>query len=181
MTDYFDVENKNLHYLSRYSRKIGIPAILMSSLLVTVIVGVSLYFDPSARVLETGLLNNSSLVLLIFSVINSIIILINLRIMLNLFRKALQDFQKKGLPYASLSGVKGLQEITRREIRYANILVISSLFSLVLFLLRAFVPYIIYASVGLAFITFGFSILKKEQVLDPDEILRLYEPLSKLL
>jgi hypothetical protein len=176
MTDYFDIENRNLHYLSRYSRKIGIPAILMSSLLVTVIVGVSLYLDPSAKVLETALLNNSSLVLLIFSVLNSIVILINLRIMLNLFRKALQDFQKKGLPYASLSGVKGLQEITRREIRYANILVISSLFSLVLFLLRAFVPYIIYASVGLAFITFGFSMLKKEQVLDPDEILRLYEP-----
>ncbi len=176
MTDYFDVENKNLYYLSRYSRKIGIPSILMSSLLVTVIVGVSLYFDPSASVLETSLLNNSSLVLLAFSVFNSVIILLNLRIMLNLFQKALQDFQKKGLPYASLSGVQSLQEITKREIRYANILVISSLFSLILFLLKAFVPYIVYASVGLAFITFGFSILKKEQVLDPDEILRLYEP-----
>ena len=176
VTDYFGVENRNLHYLSQYSRKIGIPSILMSSLLVTVIVGVSLYLDPSAAVLQTALLNNSSLILLVFSVFNSIIILLNLRIMHNLFRKALQDFQVKGLPYGSLSGVQGLQEITKREIRYANILVISSLFSLILFLLRAFVPYIIYASVGLAFITFGFSILKKEQVLDPDEILRLYKP-----
>jgi len=176
MTDYFDVENKNLHYLSQYSRKIGIPSILMSSLFVTVIVGVSLYFDPSATVLQTALLNNSSLILLVFSVLNSIIILLNLRIMHNLFKKALRDFQVKGLPYVSLSGVQDLQEITKREIRYANILVISSLFSLVLFLIRAFVPYIIYASAGLAFVTFGFSILKKEQVLDPDEILRLYKP-----
>jgi len=176
MTEYFDVENKNLYYLSRYSRKIGIPSILMSSFLVIVIVGVSLYFDPSTSVLEIGLLNNSSLVLLVFSVLNSVIILLNLRLMLNLFQKALLDFQKKGLPYGSLSGVQSLQEITKRETRYANILVISSLFSLILFLLRAFIPYIVYASVGLAFITFGFSILKKEQVLDPDEILRLYEP-----
>lgn len=176
MTDYFDVENKNLYYLSRYSRKIGIPSILMSSLLVTVIVGVSLYFDPSASVLETGLLNNASLILLFFSVSNSIIVILNLRIMLTLFKKALQVFQKKGLPYASLSGVQGLQEITKREIRYAYILGISSFFSLILFLLRAFVPYIAYASAGLAFITFGFSILRKEHVLDPDEILRLYEP-----
>ncbi len=176
MTDYFDVENRNLHYLSQYSRKIGIPSILMSSLLVTIIVGVSLYFDPSATILEITILNTLSLLLLVFSVLNSFIILSNLRIMNNLFRKALHDFQVKGLPYGSLSGVQGLQEITKREIRYANILIISSSFSLLLFLVRAFVPYIIYASVGLAFITFGFSILKKEQVLDPDEILRLYKP-----
>lgn len=166
---------KSLYSLSQYNRRIGLPSILGTSMLISLLIGLSLYlgFDITGTAL-----NIVALALLLFMSVDALLMLANFLIMNYLFDRVLEDYSRRGLPYASLTGIEALKDSSARETRYSIILVVSALASLLMYLLGDISLQImfIYTAVGLSFITLGFSVIKRKYVLDPDEMLKLYEP-----
>jgi hypothetical protein len=168
-------EDKYLHILAVYNRRIGLPSILISSIIASMLLGIYTYFGIKLYNEPLGIITISLLVIVF---VDSFLILFNLFAMNSLFQNILKKYYRQGLPYASLVGIEAINDSFLREARFALLLCASSTASLVMFFLGSSSPEIIFAylSMGSALITFGFSVIKREHVLDPDEMLKLYEP-----
>jgi len=173
--DIIQSEDKYLHILAVYNRRIGLPSILFASIVASTLLGIYTYFGVKLYNEPLGILTTA----LLFIVLgDSLLILFNLIAMNHLFQNILKNYYRQGLPYASLVGIEAINDSSLRETRFALLLCASSTVSLVMYFIGGNSPEIIFAylSMGAALITFGFSIIKREHVLDPDEMLRLYEP-----
>jgi len=168
-------ENKSLNILARYNRKVGLPSILVASIVASVVLGLYAYMGVPIYGATLGLIVS---LLLAFMFLDTLLMLANFLSMNFFFDRVLKEYCRKGLPYASLVGIEAIKDASKKETEYASILCASSTSSLVMYLFGNVSPEIIftYLSMGSALITFGFSIIKREHVLDPDEMLRLYEP-----
>lgn len=166
--------DKRLHILSWYNRSIGLASLLIASLTSSLCVGLLLIIQASPFISPLTIAAN---LMLVFMVIDAALICLNLLIMYNHLDHSLSDLRKKGLPYDSLIGVEAIQETLRKEILYAAILLSSSIFSMTMFLLGTLgILMFIYLSLTSSLITFGFTIIRRKSALDPDEMLRIYEP-----
>lgn len=168
-------ENKWLYAISKYNRRVGLPSILAASIIASTLLGSYAYvgaivYGTTAGVVISGLLA--------FMFIDTLLMLTNFVFMDYFFDRVLKEYYRKGLPYASLVGIEAIKHTSSNETKFALILCVSSTSSLAMFLLGNISPEIIfsYLSMGLALITFGFLIIRREHVLDPDEMLKLYEP-----
>jgi len=168
-------DDKFLHMLAAYNRRIGLPSILIASIIAAIILGVS---TELGLILQGSPIGAVVTILLCLLVIDSVLILSNFLVMNYLFKRILNRYQKQGLPYASLIGVEALNDTSVRETQFAVLLTVLSTASLSMYLLGGTSTEVIfiYLSMGSALIAFGFSIIKREHVLDPDELLRLYVP-----
>jgi len=165
---------KRLHILSWYNRNIGLASLLIASLASSLCVGLLLLIQTGPLVSPLVIVAH---LMLVFMVADATLICLNLLIMYNYLYRILGDLRRKGLPYDSLIGVEAIQETLKREIQYAAILLASSIFSLTMFLLGTLgIVMFIYLSLTSSLITFGFTVIKKRSALDPDEMLRIYEP-----
>jgi hypothetical protein len=117
-------------------------------------------------------------ILLGILLINSVLMLINQIAMNFFFKETLLHYKRRGLPYDSLQGVEALDDSSQRETRFSILLTLLSTASLATYLLWRNSPEItfIYLTMGAALVTFGFSVLRREHVLDPDEMLKLFQP-----
>ncbi len=167
--------NKYLHILAVYNRRVGLPSIFVSSIVGAILLATYSYLNLSIYGTPIGLLIT---LLLGFGFLSTLLILFDFLAMNYLFDRVLKKYYKQGLPYASLVGIEAINDVSIRETQYAIVLCASSTASLIMFLFGIINPEIIfiYLSMGSALITFGFSIIKREHVLDPDEMLRLYKP-----
>jgi hypothetical protein len=167
-------KGKILYILSWYNRSIGLASLLVASLTSSLCVGLLLLFQDGPFVFPLTIVVD---LMLVFMVVDASLILLNFLIMYNHLGRILGDLRKKGLPYDSLIGVEAIRETLKREIRYADILLASSIFSLIMFLLGTLgIVMFIYLSLTSALITFGFTVIKRKSALDPEEMLRIYEP-----
>jgi hypothetical protein len=118
------------------------------------------------------------LTLLCILFVDSVLMLSNLLAMNYLFTKTLNEYRSQGLPYASLLGVEALYDASNKETKFSLLLTLLSTAALTMYLVGGNSPEVvfIYLSMGAALVTFGFSILRREHVLDPDEMLKLYDP-----
>lgn len=173
--DIIRSDNKYLHLLAIYNRRIGLPSILFASIFASTLLGIYTYFGVKLYNEPLGTLTTG---LQFIVIADSFLILFNLLAMNYFFQSILKKYYRQGLPYASLVGIEAIYDSFLRETRFALLLCASSTASLVMYFIGSNSPEIIFAylSMGSALITFGFSIIKREHVLDPDEMLKLYEP-----
>jgi hypothetical protein len=173
--DIIQRDDPYLHTLAVYNRVIGLPSILFASIMAASILAITTY---SNLPLKGSPIGSVVTLLLIILLINSVLMLTNQLAMNYLFKKTLQDYKKRGLPYDSLQGVEALDDSSQRETKFSTLLILLSTASLATYLLWSTSPEItfIYLTMGTALVTFGFSILRREHVLDPDEMLRLFQP-----
>jgi hypothetical protein len=173
--DVIKSDDKYLHILAVYNRRIGLPSILVASIIASTLLGIYTYFGVKLYYEPLGVL---TIALLVIVLTDSFLILFNLIAMDYLFHNILKSYYRQGLPYASLVGIEAINDSSLKETRFALLLCASSTASLAMYFISSNSPEIIFAylSMGSALITFGFSIIKREHVLDPDEMLRLYEP-----
>jgi hypothetical protein len=117
-------------------------------------------------------------ILLAVLLTNSVLMLINQIAMNFLFKDTLLHYKRRGLPYDSLQGVEALDDSSQRETKFSILLTLLSSASLITYQLWRNSPEItfIYLAMGAALVTFGFSVLRREHVLDPDEMLKLFQP-----
>jgi hypothetical protein len=168
-------EDKYLHILAVYNRLLGLPSILFASIMAAALLAISTY---TSFPIQGSPIGSIVTVLLIILLTNSVLMLINQIAMNYLFKQTLLEYKKRGLPYDSLQGVEALNDSSYRETRFSVLLTLLSTASLTTYQLWSNSPEItfIYLTMGTALVTFGFSILRREHVLDPDEMLRLYQP-----
>jgi hypothetical protein len=173
--DIIKREDKYLHILAVYNRLIGLPSILFASIMAASLLAISTY---SSLPIQGSPIGTIVTVLLVILLINSVLMLVDQITMNYLFKQTLLDYKKRGLPYDSLQGVEALYDSSYRETKFSALLTLLSTASIATYQLWSNSPEItfIYLTMGTAMVTFGFSILRREHVLDPDEMLRLYQP-----
>jgi len=165
---------ERLYFLSRYNRNVGLPSLLITSLIASLSVGLSLFFEADSLTIPLTIVAR---VMLIFMVVDAALILLNLSVMSNYLNHILSGLRRKGLPYDSLTGVEAIQDTLMKEIRYAIVLFVSSISSLTMYLLGILgIVMFVYLSLTSSLITFGFTVIRRRSALDPGEMLEIYEP-----
>lgn len=168
-------KNKNLYTLSQINRIIGLRVLIVASLIAPLSSGLSLIPEIISLNLP---LNTFSLVMLILMILFVALIELNLSWLYKYIEHLLLSKRqsKWGLPYESLSGVKSILNKLKRDIRLVFILLISSIPSIVIFLLGVLgIATFLYLSLTSAIIIFGYINIS-QRPLNPDEILEKYQP-----
>jgi len=165
-----------IYILSNYNRKIGLPSLLVSQILISLILAVVSistpgldYFDPTLRI--------GVLVIYVFMVGDVSLMLVNFLWMGRVYSQVVSRLQERNLPYGSLRGIEAVREGMQRESMYMLLLLFFVAASLGMYVLAiSGIFQLIYGAVGLALIAIGFSVVKREYAFSPEQMLALYEP-----
>jgi len=103
--DIIRSDNKYLHLLAIYNRRIGLPSILFASIFASTLLGIYTYFGVKLYNEPLGTLTT---VLQFIVIADSFLILFNLLAMNYLFQNILKKYYRQGLPYASLVGIEAI-------------------------------------------------------------------------
>ena len=173
--DIIQRDDKYLHILAVYNRLIGLPSILVASIMAASLLAISTYTSFPIQGTPLGTIVT---ILLTILLTNSVLMLINQIAMNLLFKETLIHYKRCGLPYDSLQGVEALDDSSQRETKFSILLTLLSTASLITYQVWKNSPEVtfIYLTMGAALVTFGFSVLRREHVLDPDEMLKLFQP-----
>lgn len=165
-----------IYALSNYNRKIGLPALLGSQVLISLILVTVSLTIPSLDRFDL-ILREGVLAIYIFMVCNVALMLANFLWMGRVYGEVVSRFRERNLPYGSLRGIEAVRQGMRSEIRYVLILLFFVAASLAMYALAVSGLFqLIYGAVGLALITTGFSVVKREYVFDPEQMLMMYQP-----
>lgn len=104
--------DRRLYVLLWYSRNIGLPSLLLASLIASFSVGMFLLVEAASFI---PILTIIAQAMLVFMAVDAALIPLNLWMMLKHLNRILSSLRKKGLPYDSLVGVEDIQETLREK------------------------------------------------------------------